>query len=136
MVSKEKIIQKLEELNFEVRDNFIYALNMGGFLKEFLLGSMFSRGSILAFNDKKIFIGQLNLSGSNFSSKVIPVILDRKDTEIIFKKNLFFYATLILINKNNPKEKIKYKIPKFLLGLKFQAKNIRNIFKDVNKKEY
>lgn len=136
MVLKEKIIQKLEELNFEVKDNFIYALNVGGFLKELLLGSMFSKGSILAFNDKKIFIGQLNLSGSNFSSKVIPVILDRESVEIIFKKNFFFYATLVLINKNNSKEKLKYKVPKFILGSKYQAQNIKNIFKDINKKEY
>lgn len=135
-LSEEKIVEKLKDLDFEINKNFVYCSEYTDYFRFFSLGNMFAKNFILAIDEKKIFIARLNIACDDFSKKIPPIILERQNSEILFKKGLFFYNKLSVINKKNPREKIEFRLPKFILLCKFHLENMKNIYKDVNKIDY
>lgn len=99
---------------------------MGGFWNQALLGTwnQLIRQKIFAVDEKNIVILHLSILG-NFSDKE-PLILNRKDYKIEYKKGWFEHKFEILSNEELDK-KIKIHTPKFVLGFSWIRKNIKNI---------
>lgn len=130
-MKKKNIEAKLNELNFKIDNNYTYGRVVGGFWNQTLLGlwNQIIRQKILAIDEKNIIVFHLSIL-ANFSNKE-PLILNRKDYRIEYKKG-WFENKFEIISNENLKKKIKIYSPRFIIGFSWARKNINNIVDKIN----